>query len=100
MGIVGFWSDPEGDLEVLPSMAAKPAPDESEGYRLRDEYKRARERYIWAVHELHHQAQAVLHEDFNKFAKYVREARAETNEARRALKNFDSEHPIKIATHN
>src|SRR6266516_1571660 len=32
--------------------AAKPTPDESEGNRLRDEYKRATERYTWAVNEL------------------------------------------------
>ena len=77
-------------------MAAKPGPDDSEGHRLRDEYKRANLRYNWAVRELHRQAQAVSHEDFKKLAKYVREARAETAEARRALKSFESEHPIDI----
>jgi hypothetical protein len=51
----------------------------------------AKLRYIWAVRELHRQAQSVPHEDFNKFAKYVRETRAETAEARRALKSFESE---------
>jgi hypothetical protein len=70
-------------------MAVKPNPDESEGNRLRDEYKRANLRYNWAVREMLFQAQSV-HEDFNKFAKYVRETRAETIEARRALKGFDS----------
>jgi hypothetical protein len=49
-------------------MAPKPGPDESEGYRLRDEYKRANQRYRWAVRELHRQAQAVPHENFNKLA--------------------------------
>ena len=47
------------------------------------------------MRELHRQVQSVPHEDFNKFAKYVREARAETAEARRALKSFESEHPPK-----
>ena len=45
-------------------MAAKPGPDESEGHRLRDEYKRANLRYNWAVRELQRQAQDVSHEDF------------------------------------
>jgi hypothetical protein len=72
-------------------MAVKPPADENEGYRLRDEYKRASLRYKWAVREMRRQAQAVPHEDFNKFAKYVREARTETAEARRALKSFESE---------
>jgi hypothetical protein len=40
---------------------------------------------------MHRQAQDVPHEDFNKFAKYVREARTETAEARRALKSFESQ---------
>ena len=73
-------------------MAAKPTPDESEGDRLDDEYKRAKLRYIWAVRELRRQAQAVTHEDFNKFAKYVRETGTETAEALRALKLFESKH--------
>jgi hypothetical protein len=72
------------------SMAVKPGPDESEDNRLRDEYKRANLRYNWAVREMLRQAQSVPHEDFNKFAKYVRETRAETAEARRALKGFES----------
>jgi hypothetical protein len=71
-------------------MAVKPGPDESEDNRLRDEYKRANLRYNWAVREMLRQAQSVPHEDFNKFAKYVRETRAETSEARRALKVFES----------
>jgi hypothetical protein len=71
-------------------MAVEPPPDESEGYRLREEYRMAKLRYIWAVRELHRQAQSVPHEDFNKFAKYVRETRAETAETRRALKVFES----------
>jgi hypothetical protein len=69
-------------------MAHKPAPDE--GFRLRQECKRARERYIWAVRELKSQAQRVPHEDYQKFAKYVREARAEMLGALRALKSFES----------
>jgi hypothetical protein len=78
-------------------MAVKPGPDEREGNRLRDEYKRANLRYKWAARELHRQAQAaVSHEDFSKLAKYVREARAETAEARRALKSFESGNPINI----
>jgi RIO-like serine/threonine protein kinase len=81
-------------------MAAKPTPDESESDRLHDEYKRAKLRYIWAVRELRRQAQAVPHEDFNKFAKYVRETRTETTEAFHALKLFESKHPQKIKTHN
>ena len=71
-------------------MAAKPSPDESESHRLRDEYKRANLRYNWAVRELQRQAQDVSHEDFKKLARYVREAQAETAEARRALKSFES----------
>jgi hypothetical protein len=77
-------------------MAVKPPPDESEGYRLRKEYERANERYTWAVHELRSQAQSVPHEDFTKFAKYVREARTETAEALRALNSFESERPKNI----
>jgi|HubBroStandDraft_6_1064221.scaffolds.fasta_scaffold2381568_1 hypothetical protein len=73
-------------------MAEKPDADESEGNRLREEYTRANQHYTWAVQELHRQAQSVPHEDFKKLAKYVRQARAETAEARRALKKFESEH--------
>jgi hypothetical protein len=77
-------------------MAVKPTPDDSEGYRLRDEYRRANLRYNWAARELHRQARTVSHEDFNKLAKYVRQVRAETAEARRALKSFESKHPKNI----
>ena len=71
-------------------MAAKPAADESEGYRLREEYERAKERSIWAVTELHRQAQTVAREDFNKLAKYVGETHSEALEVLRALKEFES----------
>jgi hypothetical protein len=46
--------------------------------------------------KLHRQARTASHEDFNKLAKYVREVRSETAEARRALKRFESEHPKNI----
>jgi hypothetical protein len=73
-------------------MAAKPTPDEREGNRLLDEYKRATERYTWAVNELTRQGTEHL-EDYDKLVRYVEETRVEAAEARRALDRFRSEHP-------
>jgi len=74
-------------------MAAKPFPDESEGNRLRDEYKRAVERYTWAVTELGHQKVTAHLEDYDKLSRYVDETRAEAIESLRALNRFEAEHP-------
>jgi multidrug resistance efflux pump len=49
--------------------------------------QRADLRYIWAVAEMAHHTETA-HEDFNKLAKYVREARAERAEALLDLKAF------------
>ena len=73
--------------------AAKPTPDEREGKRLSDEYKRATERYTWAVNELARQRGTGHLEDYDKLARYVEETRVEASEARRALDRFRSEHP-------
>ena len=73
--------------------AAKPTPDEREGNRLRDEYKRATERYTWAVNELTSQRGTARLEDYDKLVRYAEETRAEVAEARRALDRFRSEHP-------
>ena len=54
-------------------MAAEPTPDESEGFRLRDEYKRAVERYTWAVNELTRQRAATHLEDYDRLTRYVEE---------------------------
>jgi len=69
-----------------------PTPDESEGNRLRDEYKRAVERYTWAVNELTRQRGTGHSEDYDRITRYA-ETRVEANEARRALDRFKSEHP-------
>jgi hypothetical protein len=74
-------------------MAAKPSPDESEGYRLRDEYKRALGRYIWAKDELIRQRETAHLEDYDKLSRYVDETRAEAIESLRALNRFEAEHP-------
>jgi hypothetical protein len=79
-------------------MAAKPSPDESEGNRLSDEYKRALERYTWAANELRRQKETAHLEDYEKLSRYVEETRVEATEARRALERFKSEHPEKHAT--
>ena len=76
-------------------MAAKPSPDESEGNRLRDEYKRALERYAWAKNELARQKETAHLEDYDKLSRYVEETRVEAAEARHALDRFKSEHPEK-----
>jgi hypothetical protein len=76
-------------------MAAKPSPDESEGNRLLDEYKRAVERYTWAVNELTRQRGTAHLEDYDKLSRYAEETRVEANEARLALDRFRSEHPEK-----
>ena len=76
-------------------MAAKPSPDESEGNRLRDEYKRAVERYTWAVNELTRQRGATHLEDYDKLTLYADETRVEAAAARLALDLFKSEHPEK-----
>jgi hypothetical protein len=73
--------------------AAKPTPDEREGNRLLDEYKRATERYTWAVNELTRQRGTEHLEDYDKLVWYVEETRVEAAEARRALDRFRSEHP-------
>ena len=72
-----------------------PTPDESEGNRLRDEYKRAVERYTWAVNELTRQRATAHLEDHDRLARYVEETRVEAAEARLALDLFKSEHPEK-----
>jgi hypothetical protein len=73
-----------------------PTPDESEGNRLRDEYKRAVERYTWAVNELTRQRGTERLEDYDKLARYADETRVESAEALRALNLFKSEHPQKV----
>ena len=73
--------------------AAKPTPDEREGNRLLDEYKRATERYTWAVNELTRQKETAHLEDYDSPVRYVEETRAEATEAGRALDRFGSEHP-------
>jgi hypothetical protein len=47
-------------------MAAKPAPDESEGLRLRDEYRKAVERYTWAINEMTRQRGTTHLEDYDE----------------------------------
>jgi hypothetical protein len=74
-------------------MAAKPSPDESEGNRLRDEYKRAVERYTWTVNELTRQRGTAHLEDYDNLTRYAEETRSEAAEARLALDRFKSEHP-------
>ena len=74
-------------------MAAKPSPDESEGNRLRDEYKRAVERYTWAKNELARQKDTAHLEDYDKLSRYFEETRAEAIESLRALNRFEAEHP-------
>ena len=75
--------------------APKPTPDESEGNRLSDEYKRAVERYTWAVNELTRQRGTTHLEDYDRLTRYVDETRLEAAEALRALNRFKSEHPEK-----
>jgi hypothetical protein len=74
-------------------MADKPSADESEGHRLRDEYKRAVERYTWAINELTRQKGTTHVEDYDKLTRYADETLAESAEALRALNRFKSEHP-------
>ena len=74
-------------------MAGKPSPDESEGNRLRDEYKRALGRYTWAKDELIRQRETAHLEDYDKLSRYVDETRAEAIESLRALNRFEAEHP-------
>jgi hypothetical protein len=74
-------------------MAAKPAPDESEGLRLRDEYRKAVERYTWAINEVTGQRGTTHLEDYDKLTRYAEETRIEAAEARSALDRFKSEHP-------
>jgi hypothetical protein len=74
-------------------MAAKPTPDESEGNRLLNEYKRAVERYTWAVNEVARQTGSAHLEDYEKLIRYAEETRVEVAEALRALDRFKSEHP-------
>ena len=74
-------------------MAAKPTPDESEGNRLRDDYKRAVERYTWAKNELARQKDTAHLEDYDKLSRYFEETRAEAIESLRALNRFEAEHP-------
>jgi hypothetical protein len=74
-------------------MAAEPTPDESEGLRLHDEYKRAAERYEWAANELTRQRGTTHLEDYDRLTRYVEETRVEADEALRALDRFKSEHP-------
>jgi hypothetical protein len=76
-------------------MAAKPTPDESEGLRLRGEYKRAGQRYRWAVNELTRQRVTTHLENYDGLSRYAKETRAEAAKARRALDRFKSEHPKK-----
>ena len=70
-----------------------PTPDESKGYRLRDEYKRAVERYTWAVNELTRQTGTKRLEDYDNLTRYAEETRVEAAAARLALDLFKSEHP-------
>ena len=74
-------------------MAAKPAPDESGGRRLLDEYRKAVERYTWAINEVTRQRGTTHLEDYDKLTRYAEETRIEAAEARRALDRFKSEHP-------
>ena len=75
--------------------AATPTPDEREGNRLLDEYKRATERYTWAVNELTRQRGTGHLEDYDGLTLYAEETRVEAAEARLALDLFRSEHPGK-----
>jgi hypothetical protein len=74
-------------------MAITPRPDEVEGNRLGEKYEKANLHYQWAINELTRQRETAHGEDFDKLARYVREAEAEKTEARRALERFKSEHP-------
>jgi hypothetical protein len=72
-----------------------PYTDESQGHRLREEYERAKLRYIWAESEMTRQSGTAHGEDFNKLVRYVEEAKGETAEALRALESFESRHAKK-----
>jgi hypothetical protein len=76
-------------------MAVKPTSDESAGNRLRDEYKRAVERYTWTVNELTRQRGTAHLEDYDNLTRYAEETQIEAAEARLALDLFESEHPEK-----
>jgi hypothetical protein len=69
-----------------------PTQDESEGDRLRGVYAGADQRYTWAVGEMTRQRETAKYDDFLKLANRVCVARAETAQALRALKLFESEH--------
>jgi hypothetical protein len=52
-------------------------------------------RYEWAIDELTGQWGTTRLEDYGRLTQYAAEARAERDEARRALDRFKSEHPKK-----
>jgi hypothetical protein len=96
-----YWFDPGRGFsfwghKVRLYMAAEPTPDESEGLRLHDEYKRAVERYRWAVNEVTRQRGTTHLEDYDRLMRYAEETRVEALAARRALDRLKSEHPPSV----